>query len=225
MSKETFVHPSGNRESEVDIEEGSELGSGRYGYVREVVVRKGDREHTMALKHFFKGREQAQGALDNYKLAKKAGLKVFTTYRISKEGDSILMTNGNSEETACLEIGWKEDRLEKIGGTPIEEIDNFDELLENLYQEAEKATENGLYFNGDEYFFLVDKETKTEVDFVLGDLDGISTDLMRYKDVKHDNVSEIRTSLIFFLKQYLSPEVKSSYIQKAIEFFDKKNET
>jgi hypothetical protein len=40
MNRETFIHPSDNRESEVDIEERSRLGDGSFGYVREAAVKK-----------------------------------------------------------------------------------------------------------------------------------------------------------------------------------------
>lgn len=224
MKKETFIHPSGQRESEVDIEDVRELGSGGYGWVREVVVSKGDHKRTMALKRFFKHANQAQEALDNYNLAKNAALKVFTTYRINKERNAILMTNGNNNETACLALGWKEDRLNELGGEYIQEIENFDELLESLYREAEKATKNGLYFNGDEFFFLVDKEEKTKVDFVLGDLDGISKDPERGDGVMHNNLKEVQSVIRIFLDQYLAPEISKDYIQRARNFFSNKKQ-
>ncbi|MFA5954352.1 MAG: hypothetical protein WC817_02335 [Patescibacteria group bacterium] len=225
MERETFIHPSGKRESEVDINEVRGLGSGTFGWVREAVVSKGNVKRTMALKHFFKGREQAQSAFDNYKLAKKAGLKVFTTYRISKEGDAILMTNGNDKETVCLSLSPKEDRPKALDGESIEKIENFDELLQNLYQEAEKATKNGLYFNGDEIFFLVDKKTKTKVSFVLGDMDGISVDPMRFEGVPYDNIAEVGASVVVFLDKYMSPEVSEAYAQKVREFFSHKKQS
>jgi len=92
MSREVFVHPSGKRESEVALNKRHLLGSGSYANVYEVEVEIDGSRHIMALKEYKEHCRggMAESSVKHYLDAKAAGLKVFTTYRLSKDNDSIL---------------------------------------------------------------------------------------------------------------------------------------
>jgi hypothetical protein len=125
----------------------------------------------------------ARDALRNYQLAKRAGLKVFSTYRLSEDRTSILMTNGNLGGHFCFGSNIHSPRALKVMGRKIPAIDNLDELISGLVAEAQKAAEHQLQLHHDTYFFLVNRENPRRADFVDGDMDNVEefpTECVKY---------------------------------------------
>jgi len=229
MKQETFIHPNENRESEVILSKGRLLGRGGIGEVHEVLVELGGHKKTMALKEFkddymdFYKRPgekmDAEEAFEHYQKAQKAGLKVFKTYRLSKDRKSILMTNGHSQEIICLGTNNpKENIKEELEGERLKSIDNLDEFLNNLYEEISKAVKNNFIVTPDSLFFLIDRQTRTHLDFVFGDLDGLRKSDHNIGIDLHDSFKEATWTVISFIGFYTEKDVTLSYQQKVTEF-------
>jgi hypothetical protein len=236
MKKETFIHPNENRESEVILSKGRFLGRGGIGEVHEVLVDLNGKKFTMALKEFknpeykrYYDNNMNQGtdpeiAFKHYQDAKKAGLKVFKTYRLSKDRKSILMTNGNDQKIICLGITDQDKKVwDEVfeGQERIKSIDNLDEFLNNLYEEVVKATKKNFDLGFDSVFFLIDRKTKTHLDFVFGDMDGLEKKEKKISlyNVLMDNYG-IMGAVETFIEQYVEEEsVRKTYRDKIQDFF------
>lgn len=132
-------------------------------------------------------REQAKIAFENYKKAKEAGLKVFNTFRIIKDSNKILMTNGSSSDVVCVSSNGlsKTTTLESFKHKKLENIENFDELVEGVLKEITKATSHELTFDDNSFLFLINTDKNT-VDFVIGDMDFL-------REVTPEDLNEVNT--------------------------------
>lgn len=161
----------------VNILNERKIGEGTTGTTYETDVLVGGRKRKFIIKRF-KGstviaKKNTVRAIENYQMAKKAGLKVFPTYRLGEDGTSILMTNANVDSTICVDT-LSYSSLPSRGGTKIEiDDDKFEKLANGVFQQAGLAAKHGIYVPVDTFFFLINTETK-DVDFVLGDLDTIN---------------------------------------------------
>jgi hypothetical protein len=106
-------------------------------------------------------------SVGNHRMAKRAGLKVWNTYRIAKDKKSVLMSTGHAE-------GWKligdYNKLDQKECSDFLPINDFESFLDSYYSEAEKAAKNQICIAGDVPFFRVRKD---KLDFVLGDMDNL----------------------------------------------------
>lgn len=154
--------------------------------------------------------ERAENAFRNYKIAKEAGLKVFSTYRLGDDKKSILMTNGNTTEWICLGTNERSPSLETYGITKMSEIPNFHLLIQYMISEIKKATENGILLYKDCYIFFLNKKTG-EVDFVLGDLDQLSKNEMSKDKLFENNIEYGLEALKVFLSRNVEENKAYSY--------------
>jgi hypothetical protein len=168
-------HQEGKKPSIVNVLKERRIGEGSFGrtYVADVLIGRHNRRFIIKK---FKGDTQtaeknAARAIENYRLARDAGLKVFTTYRLADDKTSILMTNASIDSTICIGSdsfshlpSFGEDKIQNL------EMDKFQTLLDGVYNQALIAASHDLVIHPDSFFFLFNKESGS-LDFVLGDLD------------------------------------------------------
>lgn len=159
----------------VDINRGR-IGYGGFGTVYNADVLISNRRGNFAIKKYRDGLNSAeynaQRAFRNYEMAKKAGLKVFPTYRLSDDKTHILMTNGRRGNTVCL---GHTNPLESQGFpvVPDSNTQSYEVMIKGVLQNVQRATDQGIFVPADAYLFLLDTLTY-HGDFVIGDLDGVS---------------------------------------------------
>lgn len=164
--------------------------------------------------------EAAKHALENYALATKAGLKVFTTFRIGEDGKSILMTSGFSDNQIC--IGSNDDRIKviKLGQPRIEKIENenLDKFLENIFAEGLKAAEAGIGLDADIFFFIISKDKPKKIDFVVGDLDNME-EVETSKSVGFANMGFIADTLEEFCENNINYHFKEYFLSRVEHYY------
>lgn len=211
------------------VEEREKIDEGTYGNIFIVMVQVRNHVRRFVLKKF-KIRDSIDDpqrdsidALANYQALKSAGLKVFPTYRISENKDSILMTCGNSDDWTCIGSNANTCRLSYFEEDDIDEITNLDELIGELSTQAEKAAKAGLQVFSPIYFFLVHKKDKGRLDFVLGDLDAIEHNtFLNFWKLWEWNVN----AALFALKQFMEINLKAAGKEDHLERIKKaKQET
>ncbi|MDP3778620.1 MAG: hypothetical protein Q8R30_01050 [bacterium] len=201
------------------------LGSGNFSdWVKEARVSvSGDnksREAIFVIKKF-SAEQFAEKAVEKFKILKDAGLKTWNTYRINTENGIVLMTNGNSEEKGLLTCNENRSRLaEELSEHKIKSIKNFDSFLQNIFTQAQKADEQGLYIHRDTYGFFIDRHApeteETDIDFVLADTDNV----MKAEDAPQgmkSNYEELSTALDAFLEKYADPALYTGSMKKVEE--------
>ncbi len=182
---EKFSHFEG-RESQVQIHNQTPIGGGMRGDVFRVDAEVGNRTRNFVLKKFVDfqihkpketitetASQSAEAAFLNHALAKEAGLRTFTTYRMGEDKESILMTDAKVEGKICIGSNSHGATLETLGYEKLKEIKNFDTLLENCFEEVVKAARHDLVLWGDALFFIID-ESSGDVDYIVGDYDSLS---------------------------------------------------
>lgn len=193
--------------AKVDSE--SRLSQGEYGVIKEVELDFGGKKRKFIQKEFRgsdeHARTQVNNSLRNYKVAKDAGLKVFTTFRRGPDGRSVLMTSGHTDSQVCLGTQIEASQLRQFHEREIESIYNFGVFMEKFFRQAEAATAQGIQIPNDAYFFLVRRNSMpTELDFVIGDLDQVRTLPDTYKDLKAQNIGDAQTALQGFIGRNIS---------------------
>ncbi|MDP2630968.1 MAG: hypothetical protein Q8P56_06215, partial [Candidatus Uhrbacteria bacterium] len=196
------------------------IGGGNFGdtYVADVEI--GKRTRKFVIKKFkefnnLSPQDHALRAMENYNAAKEAKLKVFPTYRLSEDKESILMTSADLEKNYCV------DRREEIkeGELGIERIRQFEDLVTAVLSEAIKAGKASVAVYMSAYFFLVDRKTKTRVDFVIGDLDDVKKDTdTPVSEIIQSNLDFARMALIAFLNNNVEDFQK--YARRLQQIYD-----
>lgn len=194
--------------------------SGYFGSVYAVDVqfpgRRG-KTYPMALKEFTNpDSAAAQAAADNavqrYLLGKRAGLKVWNTYRLGADGNSILMTTTNPEE--CKVVG-SSNVLSKREREAFLPIQNFRKMLTEYYDQAIKGAAAGLLIHGDVPMFLVNGN---QLDFVCADYDRLDPTDMNSSDLQRENLHYLHGALYTFLNNNLGAEKAAPYIEEAVQY-------
>lgn len=211
----TFVNPifsnEGNKVSESRVEvvlsnkrlinENLQESSGAFGTVYAVDVRVSGSEenHPFVLKEFHGAgtdvaRKAARASLLSHRLAKQAGLKVWNTYRISEDGESILMSTGNVDD---WQVMGGSNRLTAEQQSELLKIEDLGKFLEGYYKEAQKAAEKHISISSDVPFFRV---RGNEINFVLGDLDQLTMSDEDEKKILKNNLQNMHSRLTVFLE-------------------------
>lgn len=181
----TFTKKDGEKElsTRVVINEETKrrVAGGTYGDIFEAEVSVGSHKKTFVIKKFKdalgKTAEQnARNAMQNYDVAKKAGLEVFTTYRLGDDEESILMTNGTTDKFVCIGTNVDSPQADDLLGEKIDDVDeeDFYNFVDSVLGQAVIAGDNNISLHGDAFLYFVDRETGTKLDFVIGDLDNVS---------------------------------------------------
>lgn len=236
--KEIFVNviddkdePGGSRFKDSDVfiikkelvNKESSKSSGAFGVVYDVDLQLPGSEKTyhFVLKEMHGSGEQAEekvdNAINNFLRAKQAGLRVWTTYRMSEDGKSILMTTGNMK-------GWKVLQSQRVGESLPKmnppSMNNFKSLLVKYYGDAVKAATNKISIAADVPFFLVQEDS---IDFVLGDLDLLEKSDQDPKKMLRQNLQNLHAILTRFFEDNYKGEAdqfieeSKKYIQKQFD--------
>lgn len=218
------------------------INKGNYGKIFDTVIEIGGKRKRFIVKKYFDpetseidppsdnldGSINAQSALKKYSFAKKAGLKVFPTFRIGEDKKSILMTTELSEDQICVSSNNKRNQQDQDKENQDEEkkfmIDRIEDedlnkFLENIFAEGLKAGEKGLQIYRDLPFFIVSKSNPTKIDFILGDFDM----LRRFEHPFFTgifNINEIEMSLKRFSQKNIAISFEKIFLQK-VEFYHK----
>jgi hypothetical protein len=222
------------RESEtMRVEKIREIGKGHYGSVYEVVVSIDGKERKFALKEFrdqtvASAEDNAAAALNNFTIAKKASLKVWETYRLGSDKKSILMSLGHMDDWICVGTNMGSSKLQDFDEQSLLEISNFDEILEGVKKQVEIANNADVKVPADAYFFLVNKRIKGKIDFVIGDLDKVESNIdekgdryIKNKSLQRFNINQAQASLVLFIeKNIVDSQLKSDYLQQINNSFN-----
>jgi hypothetical protein len=172
----------GRPPTQLSITKKHRIGSGTFGTAFQTEVTTGSHARNLVIKKFKNtevrgfvttARENAAKAIANYKIAQRAGLKVFPTYRLSEDLESVVMTSGNTDSIIC--IGTEPaSSLPGIGKPKIPSIESVAcaELMDGVFNQATLAANHDISIRPDAFFFLYDKSTGG-IDFVIGDLDNV----------------------------------------------------
>ncbi len=213
-----FTKEGSKNPSQVVISNERKIGEGNFGDVYEADVAIGKHIRKFVIKKFkdttvygqnISAEEGANQAIRNYNEAKRAGLKIFTTYRLGENGTSVLMTNASSESTICLTTNDSAN-LPAMGEPKIEEIEGvqFETLTNEVFQQAEIAANHGILIYRDAFFFLFNRDTKN-VDFVLGDLDIVNRRPNAYSNQRLlNNLMGARMSLEHFVSRNVAGQYR-----------------
>lgn len=198
----------GRNSTQVIIKNERKIGNGWFSDVYQADVAIGNHTRKFVIKKFkdalidgkaLTAKENAANAIVNYQSAKKAGLKVFTTYRLSEDGTSILMTNGSPDSTVCL-TNNEDANLWGMGLPKIKKIEEavFKGLVDKVFRQAIIAAEHDLSIWFDAFFFLYDRNTNS-IDFVVGDLDLVNR-RQTLTPRLHDNLADADRALGDFVQ-------------------------
>ncbi|EKD86898.1 MAG: hypothetical protein ACD_37C00108G0001, partial [uncultured bacterium] len=218
----TFYH-EGKMPRKVQIEEGDLLGYGYHGMVLGAEITVGKHKINLAIKKFrdteneglvLSSQQNAQNAMENYRAAKTAGLKVLPTYRLSEDGTSILMTNGNLGSRRC----YSYDDVLSVEARAVlgRSLLDYSELIDGMFSQATLASGSNIALLRDAFFFIVD-EKSGDIDFVIGDLDRVATigEGPNMKQIyESHNALTVKWALRNFLENNLpNPEIALEKIQ------------
>ena len=210
------------RETELRIVSETLINSGNFGKIYDSVIEIGGLQRRFIVKKYSTMLStitgtNAEWALKNYSLAKKAGLRVFPTFRISKDRASILMTTGFFNDKICVASN-DHYTVDKFGRALILEIENIDEFLSNFFTESLKAAQQGIQIHFDVFFFILNKNEPTKIDFVLGDLDNLYK-AGRTKETGVHNMNSARDALHVFFTRNTDPIKKREFLSKVENSF------
>lgn len=219
-NKEVTFKKNTGRETTVKIISEVPINSGAHGNIFNTIVEiNGHRKRFIVKMYGSKFSPKITNAVKNYSLAKRAGLKVFPTFRISKDGQSILMTTGFSENKIC--VGSNNIvTVNNLERPLIKKFENVDEFLSKIFQEGLKAAQRGIGIFKDVLFFILSKNDPTKIDFVLGDLDNLSeiypTNPTKYTGI--ENMGNIREMLVEFCRKNVDPVIAGNFVSQ-IEYY------
>lgn len=246
-TKEEFTsfHTSNNsnedRTTKVKIiNHGENLGSGRFSksveVVSAVIVDENGKEsspQSFVLKNFTfphnwdwsKGKP-GENALNNFNALKEHGLKTWTTYRLNDSKDAILMTNGNIDGKTLLTANQNTNQVARyLERNPIKKIDNFEQFITDLFNEAKKAEKEKVYLHTDAYGFIVDNSSVnnggSSLDFLIADMDNIEigeTSSRQYEI----NLQQAFEALKRIIGTYVVASQAYEYIHQAASYLKEK---
>ncbi|MFH0818440.1 MAG: hypothetical protein V1898_00405 [Patescibacteria group bacterium] len=160
-----FAKTGGRRECQIDLLKERRTGKrGQFGELYKVQIEYRGQVMDFYEKRFFDDGD-AERAQEKYQLAKDAGLKVFPTYRLNKERNSILMTPADND-------GQKEVDSGKQGSIEMHSIDNFVDFVKQLFAQVRLAYEHDIGFADDCLMYFYNPKSR-KMDFYIGDTDNI----------------------------------------------------
>ncbi len=225
METTSFEKHTGKK-AELKILEEARINSGGYGIVFDALVEIGGHKKRFIIKKYYENKyepakESASKAFENYTLAKKAGLKVFPTFRIGEDGKSILMTSGFTENQICIGSNSDGTNVKSFEEPLIKNIDNLDEFLRDYYTEGIKVIESNFSLAEDVPFFIVSKNKPTKLDFVWGDLDNLAKPTIKLnKNHAHTMLSIMKNTLEKFMDNNISEDEREKFLERSDYYFN-----
>jgi len=177
INTQKYSNIEGRSTNNLNVQLTKYIGSGQIGDVYETEINIGNKIKKFVVKKFKNTEgvtaiEHANKAFDGYKLAKEAKLKVFPTYRLGEDKESILMTRPNLDE--CFVFSPGRDIQTEIKEAEIKlSKEDISKIAHEVFQEAIKASQSGIELYFDSYFFILDKKTTKDIDFLIGDFDNV----------------------------------------------------
>ncbi|MEA3323078.1 MAG: hypothetical protein U9Q12_02550, partial [Patescibacteria group bacterium] len=169
--------------------------------------------------------------MDIYKRLKGGGLKTFTTFRTDGEAfystflnkDGVIALSGNNMPPSKAEqdIDYKELLAHKI------EINNLDEIIEQIIEQAILASKVGVTLSYDSLFFLVPENNITvpvDIDFIIGDFDIVTANYFKKNRSAYDSLGNLEVCIKKFLAKYAKKERETDYYFKVSEKLNPKLE-
>lgn len=189
--------------------------SGAFGTVYSVDVAfpaHVDKKYKFVLKEMHIPGNSTENALRNHRAAKKVGLKVWKTYRISEDKHDILMSTGHLEGWEVLHSNILDEEPEY---KPIPEFINFELFLSEYYAQALKAAQNSISINGDVPFIMVRED---KIDFVLGDVDQLYEVVRQNETLLAKNLQSMHSSLCVHLENVYGATASRRYIDSSRDY-------
>lgn len=160
---------------------------------------------------------KAKESVENYELAKEAGLKLETNskhgndsgmhvYYYDSEQREVLMSPLNINGWTALPNSWNHSKdAEKYSDNQLGMTQQkWEELIDGFIKEVGKATENGIHLNCDCYMIMVRKINEGfEFDFVIGDYENVRKSEKNKETLKKENLSQAKIFLLDFLSTYI----------------------
>ena len=207
------LNPDDKEGVPVAFESFEKIGKGNFAEIFMVTIKIRNQLYPFIVKKFFpRVFSAAEDAVHIWEVAKDHGLKVFSTYRLSEEGGMILMTMGHTEKWICIGTNEGSRLLSDFKENFMESIDNFPEILLAMLHEAEKAAKARIALSSDCFFFLVDRDKKRRLDFMIGDLDNVMQSSTNYDGLFFGNYANIKQALQFFIHNNLPPHKQGDYL-------------
>lgn len=215
--------------SDNEIAELKQKNPGRYrSLLRKFVIKKfNDTEQDGSVSQAT-AEENAKKAIENYVKAKKAGVKVFSTYRLSDNQRDILMTNGDSDDYYCIGSNKGSNTVVSFGGEMIESKNTdevkIEEFIKSVFYHAQKSAEKKVALPFDAYFFKIGKNEKDKLDFVIGDLDMVRFVGFSFHHAKiyMYNFANALTALnSFFAHNFVAREDSANYGKLAEDMYSR----
>lgn len=214
------------------VENAKQVGEGRYGQVSRVEVDIGGRKLKLLQKFYpdvvsededgkedrYPGKYICVSAFAGYKLCKNAGLPVPETVRLDRDNSRLLVTD--LTDNGKFEVVAVNDFNSDLHKDKIEEIENFDQLIEVILSIADKASRKGVFLPHDCYLFKLSRnQSKISIDrVVVGDFDQImESDPEDPKDFEANRKIALATIKAFAQMFIKKPEV---YVSKVGEIRD-----
>jgi len=162
--------------------------------------------------------EWASNAIKNYNNARKAGLRVFPTFRVARDESTILMTNGNLKGWVCIGTNQESPGLEskEFNLQKLYDIQNYQELIEEIFRQSKLAATAGIYLPVDSFMFLVRRDAEL-LDFVIGDMDGVVSDSRNSSSLWSKNFSQAILAFEYFLRRNMQGDRVNDYIKQLLE--------
>lgn len=132
------------------------------------------------------------------------------------------------DDWICVGTNMGSSKLQDFDEQSLLEISNFDEILEGVKKQVEIANNADVKVPADAYFFLVNKRIKGKIDFVIGDLDKVESNIdekgdryIKNKSLQRFNINQAQASLVLFIeKNIVDSQLKSDYLQQINNSFN-----
>lgn len=216
IDRNVRLEKSDGKELLANMTLGDQISAGGLADIYMATVKLGDRSIPLIFKEYraSTAEDNARRAFANYRIAKEAKLKVFTTFRLVREDDSylgIIMTNGTANETICLASNYSGPiTVEDYGVEKLKTIKNSKELIDGIFTQAILANEKSIYLDPDCFFFLV-KNGNPNIDFVIGDMDHVKKERGQEEIRESETIHSAYVALeSFFQNNILDPSTHLS---------------
>lgn len=168
---------------------------------------------------------KAEASVENYTLAKQAGLKLETNsehggnsgmhvYYYASEKRKVLMSPLNINGWTALPNSWNHSEdAKKYSGNQLKMTQQkWEGLIDNFIKEVDKATEKGIHLNCDCYMIMVRKiDEEFEFDFIIGDYENVYTSEKAKHALEKENLGQARFFLFDFLRTYMNEDDKNVF--------------
>lgn len=158
----------------------------------------------MVVKEFYNPKHSKR-ALENFELIKKITKKTYTTFRECENGCLILSNlNDNdrvavsSNNSSVAKDHFKENRIDTFIGFP--------QMASEIFDLQMDFAENYIEIWRSSYFFMLEKKSKSTIDFILGDIDKLSV-WERGNSIDRENLFMINLTCAEFAMKILLRQV------------------